>query len=112
MFFLVAEDVARLIPARLIDQLVGSWEDSLVRLRAGYLQLAAVRLAELDAKVENEQKKLAEESAEGSKDKDDGKEKKERDEAKEKELATKRVEERKKLITSLWISPNGQLYLT
>jgi len=120
MFFLVAEDVARLIPARLIDQLVGSWEDSLVRLRAGYLQLAAVRLAELDAKVENEQKKLAEESAEGSKDKDDGKEKKEKDdakekkekEAKEKELATKRVEERKKLITSLWISPNGQLYLT
>merc|ERR1719478_1816387 len=49
-----------------------------------------------------------EEGGEGSKDKEDGKSK----DAKEKEAAGRNLEERKKMISHLWLSPNGQLYLS
>jgi len=99
MLISVSEDVTKLVPIRLLDRLVEDWEVSLVRLRAAYLGLADRRLKEFDAKQEAEQKAAEGEAA--------SKESKKEREAKE----TKRLDDRKKLIQTLGISPNGPLYL-
>mmetsp|Transcript_44946 Transcript_44946/g.80840 ORF Transcript_44946/g.80840 Transcript_44946/m.80840 type:complete len:730 (+) Transcript_44946:28-2217(+) len=90
MLVAVAEDTTRLVPAKLLERLVEVFEHSLVRLQAASLQLAMQRLKEFDAKQEAEVK-----ATEDAKDKE-----------------AKRVDERKKLIGQLGISPNGHLYLT
>lgn len=95
-FFNIAEDVARVAPAQLLYSLVDNLEVKLERLRAAYLQMASVRLADLDAKKADQEAARA------------GKEEKPKIASEEE---PRRLEERKKAIVHLGISPNGQLYL-
>eukprot|EP00928_Gymnodinium_smaydae_P047425 TRINITY_DN31652_c0_g1_i1.p1 TRINITY_DN31652_c0_g1~~TRINITY_DN31652_c0_g1_i1.p1 ORF type:complete len:786 (-),score=202.32 TRINITY_DN31652_c0_g1_i1:90-2390(-) len=108
MLFIAAEDAAKLVPVKHMDQFVDSLEVSLSSLRSAYLQFASQRLSEFDAKQATTEEK--EKEAEKEKDPKDQKGKDDAKDAKAKE--EKRTEERKKMITHLGISPNGQLYLT
>eukprot|EP00927_Polykrikos_kofoidii_P060560 TRINITY_DN55504_c0_g1_i1.p1 TRINITY_DN55504_c0_g1~~TRINITY_DN55504_c0_g1_i1.p1 ORF type:complete len:766 (+),score=132.07 TRINITY_DN55504_c0_g1_i1:55-2352(+) len=83
MLFSVAEYTAKLLPTSLFGRLVSDLEVSLPTLRSSYLQLALQRLVEFDTKQQM-QANLAED---------------------------KRIDDRKKTIALLGISPNGQLYL-
>ncbi|CAK0861855.1 unnamed protein product, partial [Prorocentrum cordatum] len=89
MLMSVTEDASKLIPSRHLEGLVSDWERSLPRLRAAFLAMADQRLKEFDAK------QLA--GAAALEDVDD----------KEK----KRIDDRKKLIGVLGVSPNGILCL-
>lgn len=114
MLLSVAEDVSRLIPLKHMERFVRDLEESLVKLRAAYLKLAMQRLQEFDARQEVEQK-AAEENPDGGRDAADpkgSKDQKARESKDLKDKETRRTEERKKMITQLGISPNGQLYLT
>jgi len=114
MLFSVAEDAARLVPTRLLDRLVQDWEELLVNLRAAYLELAMQRLAEFDAKAGEEvAEKKDDETRDGKRSADQKTGRDDQRSSKDgKEARERRVEERKKLIAHLGISPNGQLYLT
>lgn len=100
MLVAVAEDTTRLVPANLLPRLLEVFEASLVQLQSASLKLAHQRLREFDCRYEAEVKS-GEDAAEDSK---------AAKEAKEKEV--KRMDERRKLIGQLGISPNGHLYLT
>eukprot|EP00930_Biecheleria_cincta_P049426 TRINITY_DN3462_c1_g5_i1.p1 TRINITY_DN3462_c1_g5~~TRINITY_DN3462_c1_g5_i1.p1 ORF type:complete len:803 (-),score=209.98 TRINITY_DN3462_c1_g5_i1:106-2514(-) len=100
MLVAVAEDTTRLVPAKLLPRLLEVFEESLVQLQAASLKLAHQRLREFDCRHESEVKSCED----GTEDSKAAKE------AKDKEA--KRVDERKKLIGQLGISPNGHLYLT
>lgn len=113
MFVTVAEDTCRLAPTRILEGFVGDFESSLVRLRAAYLKLALLRLAECDAKQEAEAKASEEgASGQGAAELKDGTKEAARQAKLAQDRESKRIEERKKQISHLGISPNGQLFLT
>lgn len=90
MFFLLAEDVARLVPGPCMAALVANWEEKLVALKEAYVKMAKTKLEDLDQR----QSEISKEK------KGDAKEQ------------VQRVEERKKFIGTLGISPNGKIHLT
>lgn len=120
MLLSVAEDVSRLIPIESLERFVSDWEVSLVKLSDAYLKLAKQRLSEFDTRQEAEQRASEEQAAEAKgenagRDAGNGRaarEQRTRESRDSKEKETKRTEERKKMISMLSISPNGQLYLT
>eukprot|EP00746_Dinoflagellata_sp_MGD_P161477 gnl/MRDRNA2_/MRDRNA2_88641_c0_seq1.p1 gnl/MRDRNA2_/MRDRNA2_88641_c0~~gnl/MRDRNA2_/MRDRNA2_88641_c0_seq1.p1 ORF type:complete len:728 (-),score=218.11 gnl/MRDRNA2_/MRDRNA2_88641_c0_seq1:11-2194(-) len=92
MFFFLAEDAARLVPGPCMNALVMSWEEKLVALKDAYVKMAKIKLEDLDKRQAEALKKM------------DGK-----PDAKEE---AQRLDERKKLIGALGISPNGKIHLT
>mmetsp|Transcript_15166 Transcript_15166/g.29262 ORF Transcript_15166/g.29262 Transcript_15166/m.29262 type:complete len:844 (+) Transcript_15166:94-2625(+) len=120
MLLSVAEDVSRLVPIQSLERFVSDWETSLVKLSDAYLKLAKQRLSEFDARQEADQRAAEEQASEAkgenaSRDAGDAKavrEQRARELRDSKEKETKRTEERKKMISMLSISPNGQLYLS
>jgi len=105
MFVQITEETTKLVSLVQLEKLVEVFERSLVKLRKASLALAAQRLKEFDAKQEAEAKALKETAPDPNK-----KEAKLQKEAKDRE--TKRLDERKKLITQLGVSPNGHVFLT
>jgi len=120
MLLSVAEDVSKLIPIQSLERFVSDWEVSLVKLSDAYLKLAKQRLSEFDARQEAEQRASEEQAAEAKGEnagRDAGnaravRDQRTRETRDSKEKETKRTEERKKMISMLSISPDGQLYLT
>lgn len=109
MFVAAAEETARLVPVSALERLVDDFENSLVKLRNSYLKFAKQRLAEFDAKQEADAK--AEAEAEGGEIKPVTMKEVAKASKEGKDKETKRIEERKKVIMQLNMSPNGTLYL-
>ncbi|CAE7676975.1 Rf1, partial [Symbiodinium sp. CCMP2456] len=104
IFVQIAEETTKLVSLGQLEKLVEVFERSLLKLRKASLALAAQRLKEFDAKQEADMKAAKETSEEKKSEARAAKEAKERE--------TKRLDERKKLISQLGVSPNGHVFLT
>jgi len=104
IFVQIAEETTKLVSLGQLEKLVEVFERSLLKLRKASLALAAQRLKEFDAKQEADMKAAKETSEEKKSEARAAKDAKERE--------TKRLDERKKLISQLGVSPNGHVFLT
>ncbi|CAK9015726.1 THO complex subunit 1 (Tho1) (Nuclear matrix protein p84) [Durusdinium trenchii] len=105
MFVQMSEETTKLVSLVQLERLVEVFERSLVKLRKASMTLAQQRLKEFDAKYEAEAKAKAAEAPDTNKT-----EARLQKEAKDREA--KRLDERKKLISQLGVSPNGHVFLT